>query len=367
MKKRDIKKMMSIYKEHAEEAKKELEEHKEKARKLSGDWAALYEKRYIVPVLKFAKQLKSYKLAMEKKLRKKAAEGAGASHDAKRPDGACLLSTLPEHKLPFAKKWGVTPETFRDFKNSKGGIPKEIAQLEPAINVLKGNKRKRRFVPSPIIVDAIKKTAFKDVTFVIRDQIIYALQMKWGPYTIDIYKFRNDLDLCSQVHPDKDTRDELKLQFGIVSVQIVRLAVAHKLMHYCTRAGCEHASKPFMYQTRNGGRCREIVSCPKCNAYWCVLCQKAHHPHVPCDMKKQREEHNARMRSANADGKVRLMACPTCKFLHTKDDACDHVTCNLVHGGTPCNTRFCFHCGALGHCHQYYLPSEDRFVCSSRR
>lgn len=371
MKKAEIRKMKSMYEEHAEKAKKELERHEKKAQNLGGVWAARYEKEQILPLLEFIEEVERYGNAMKKKLLKKAAEGAGASHDAKRPPGACVLSTLPGQILPFSGDYGVTQNTLEILNKSKGEISKESAKLPLAVNVLpKKRKRKRRYVPIEIIVDAIIKTASKDVTFVIRDQIISALQMKWGQYTIDIYEIRKVLDWCSQFHPDKDERDAFKLQYAIVSKQIVRLAVAHKMMHYCTRAGCKHASEPFMYCTMHGGRRPEIVSCPdeKCSAYWCVICRKPHHPHIPCDMKKRREEHNARMRSAYpADGKIRLMACPKCKCLHTKDDACDHVTCNLVHSGIPCRTKFCFHCGALGHCSQFYLPSEGRFVCSSRR
>lgn len=371
MKKAEIRKMKSMYEEHAEEAKKELERHEKKAQNLGGVWAARYEKEQILPLLEFIEEVERYGNAMKKKLLKKAAEGAGASHDAKRPPGACVLSTLPEHALSFGEIWAVTPNTLRDFKNSKSGISGKIAQLGTAVNVLPEKRRRnKRFVPIEIIVDAIIKTASKDVTFVIRDQIISALQMKWGQYTIDICKIRDDLVWCSQFHPDEDARDAFKLQYGIVSKQIIRLAVAHKMMHYCTRAGCKHASEPFMYCTMHGGGRPENLSCPdiKCPAHWCVICRKPHHPHIPCDMKKRREEHNARMRSAYpADGKIRLMACPKCKCLHTKDDACDHVTCNLVHGGIRCNTKFCFHCGARGHCRQFYLPSEDRLVCSSRR
>ena len=348
MDKKALKKMKSMYKEHAEQAKEELQYHVMKAQKLCGKWAALYKKEHIDPLLQIIKQLEDYQLAMEKKLRKKAAEGEGAKHDRKRIHGSCCLSTLPGQILPFSGDYGVTQNTLEILNKSKGGISKESAKLPLAVNVLpKKRKRKRRYVPMDFIVDATIKTSPKDVTFVIRDQIISALQMKWGQYTIDIYEIRKDLDWCSQFHPDKDERDAFKLQYAIVSKQIVRLAVAHKLMHYCTRARCKHASEPFMYLTSHGGRLPEIVSCPdeKCSAYWCVNCKKPHHPRVPCDMKERMKEHNKRMQSAYPDGKVRLMACPTCGFLHTKDDACDHVECPLVHSGIPCRTEFCFGCG----------------------
>lgn len=367
MKRSELNQLLMKNNSLAEEINREL---KTSVLSLNGFWAARHRTMTLNPLLRSLKEVNKYREWIRKKIRDKAAEGANSKHDAKRPPGGCLLSTLPEHVPPFAEKWGVTPNTLRNLKNSKGGIPEEIAQLDVAANVLPGKKRKKRFVPEEIIVGAIIKAASKDVTFVIRDQIISALQMKWGQYTIDVCKIRDDLDWCSQNHPDKDMRDAFKLQFGIVSKQIIRLAVAHKLMHTCTRAGCKHASDPFMYRTMHGGRQPENISCPdkKCRAYWCVICQKAHHPHVPCDMEKRMEEHNALMRSAYpADGKIQLMACPTCKCLHTKDDACDHVTCNLVHSGIPCRTKFCFHCGAPGHCSQFYMPSEDRFVCSSRR
>lgn len=368
MKKKELKKILGENDSLVEKIRREL---KTSDLSLNGYWYLRHRTRTLDPLVHSLKEVNKYRDLIRKKIAKKAAEGAGASHDGKRIHGSCCLSTLPGQILPFSGDYGVTQNTLEILKKSKGGISKESAKLPLAVNVLpKKRKRKRRYVPMDFIVDATIKTSPKDVTFVIRDQIISALQMKWGQYTIDIYEIRKDLDWCSQFHPDKDERDAFKLQYAIVSKQIVRLAVAHKLMHYCTRAGCKHASEPFMYQTMHGGRRPEIVSCPegKCKDIWCVICQKSHHPRVPCDMKKRMKEHNKRMQSAYPDGKVRLMACPTCGFLHIKrKDTCDHVKCDLNHGGGRCNTKFCFHCGARGHCRQFYLPSEDRLVCSSRR
>ena len=147
-----------------------------------------------------------------------------------------------------------------------------------------------------MIIAAIMKAKSEDVEFVIQQGEIYALHMKWDKYTIDIYKIINDLDWCSQFHPYKDMRDAFMQQLDIVKKQIIRFAVAHKLMHYCTRAGCKYAAEPFKYITIHRGQRPEMVYCPdkKCrtngaHTHWCVICRKRkHHPHVPCDMEKKR-------------------------------------------------------------------------------
>lgn len=352
MSKKDLQNELRNLEKLAKEKKTKLEGSNARLEKLSGVWAKRHEKREITPLVDSLKSIENNRAKIKDQLKKKREEGAGAKHDAKRLPGTCLLSTLENQKLAFAGKYGVTTKTLQEMKKRKKGIPEELFLLEVAVNILPGKKRKKRYVAIEMIVAAIMKAKSKNVEFVIQQGEISTLQMEWGDNTIDIYKIRNDLDWCSQFHPDKDMRDAFMQQLDIVKKEIIRLAVAHKLMHYCTRAGCKYASEPFKYITIHRGQRPEMLHCPerKCrtngaHTHWCVICRKPHHQQVPCDMEKSRKEHNARMRSAYPEGKEKMTECPTCKFLLIKDEACDHVTCNLVHGGIPCRTEFCFGCG----------------------
>lgn len=274
-------------------------------------------------------------------------------HDNKRIPGSCTLSTNPKHQLPFAEKYGVTFGTLMKFFTQKGAIPEELAILTVAMNILPRKKRKTRFVPLTIIVDTIIKGNVANSSLLLATNGTIRATLRWGDYKISINKVIDILNWLAIHHPDKLTQEESDMQKKLVNDTLVSFAIAKHLMHRCIKPGCRYNTNPFILALYHNGKRPEHVICPnaKClsdgaRTTWCCLCSVDHHPSYPCNMDKKREEHNKLMLSAYPqDGKVKTTPCPSCKFLLIKDEACDHVRCNMVHNGLACQTEFCFGCG----------------------
>ena len=112
-----------------------------------------------------------------------------------------------------------------------------------------------------MIVAAIMKAKSKNVEFVIQQGEISTLQMEWGDNTIDIYKIRNDLDWCSQFHPDKDMRDAFMQQLDIVKKRSSVLQWLPANAYISCR--CKYASEPFKYITIHRGQRPEMLHYPE--------------------------------------------------------------------------------------------------------
>ena len=270
-----------------------------------------------------------------------------ANHDTKRPPGFCTLSRKDGHKDPF-DKWGVTVATLIHYLAAKS-VPEHLCDATLAINI--GSPRHPCYVSYLMIVGRVIATPLTEIKvgITLNGEVTYRL--KWGRYVIRPHKIYKDLVWCVINHPKEDVRDEIELYQTQLKRRLQEIAVFHKIGHYCVREGCKHASNPFIYNPVDNGK-PEILQCPDakcrtpegCRTYWCLLCRHPHHPMVPCDDEKSRNEWNAIIRKTT-EGKDNATACPTCKFLTIKDDQCDHVTCNMVHSGLPCRTEFCFGCG----------------------
>lgn len=294
--------------------------------------------------------------------------GRKATHDTKRPPGASLISTLPGHTSGI-ERYGITGQTLKHFTSAKKGVSLQLQQLPLVIDITpqyqdttwKKRWKRRHFVEISMIVFAISKAAPEDVFIRAKGDTLLYMSLKlgqylgYGKYQVVLLEVQKVLKWCAANHPLLDSREEAKQHLETFNRGIERVCLAQKVMHNCIRAGCKNADTPFVYETTHWGKQPEMVTCPeqKCRmngarTYWCVKCHVPHHPVEKCDLKKKKDEHNERMRRAYpADGKIKLVPCPgaLCGCLHIKDDACDHVSCNVEHDGVLCGTEFCFGCG----------------------
>lgn len=307
-----------------------------------------------------------------------------ANHDEKRPPGFCTLSRKDGHKDPF-DKWGVTLATLQHYPAAKS-VPEHLCDATLAINI--GSPRHPCYVSYLMIVGRVIATPLTEIKvgITLNGEVTYRL--KWGRYVIRPHKIYKDLVWCVINHPKKDVREEIELYQTQLKRRLQEIAVFHRKGHYCVRKECKHASVPFIYNPVDNGK-PEILQCPDakcrtpegCRTYWCLLCRHPHHPMVPCNDEKSRNEWNAIIRKTT-EGKDRATACPKCLFLTIKDEMCDHVTCNMVHSGLPCRTEFCFGCGRpfrgkggiYGDTgvtkyidHLIYDDSQKRWVCRGKK
>mmetsp|Transcript_1773 Transcript_1773/g.1877 ORF Transcript_1773/g.1877 Transcript_1773/m.1877 type:complete len:536 (-) Transcript_1773:155-1762(-) len=95
---------------------------------------------------------------------------------------------------------------------------------------------------------------------------------------------------------------------------------------------------------------RQRVTCMKCRYKFCGNCADPPHPGVSCTL-QYREKTIAEFLKMGQ----KLMPCPSCFELYTKDDKCEHVRCER------CKIDFCFSCSCyreptLAHDNSYHRP-----------